>query len=305
MAKLIDNGIIYDAKLVSADGFSVLNSRLAWNILQEFAKEPGCAMDIARRLNMHEQKIYYHLKRLERGGLIKRIGKEKRQNFTANIYTISNPVIAAKIAEIGRPAASSIAKDTYIEQLVHPFISLGKMNSLLIIGDPYPHGRYGAAAHHGVHVTDFALFLGMMLSEMRKINYKLDTQVKDDELRQNIIIIGGPKVNVIADRLNPHLPIYLEPKLDWQIVSRLTGNRYHGDTDAYMLKIKNPFNKDAWLLLLAGRRSIGLRTAVLAFINHTKEILQGNIANPSVIAKIVTGIDRDGDGIIDDVEFLE
>ncbi|RLJ08472.1 MAG: hypothetical protein DRP12_00475 [Candidatus Aenigmatarchaeota archaeon] len=305
MPKFIDGKMAYEAILLKPKDIPVVASEVSRRILKELAKEPGCAMDIARRLGIHEQKVYYHFRKLIEAGVIKEIGREKRANFTARIYTIAYPVLASKIAELGRPIAFEPTADLHAERLFEPFIVGGKLNCLLVLGDPYPHGRFEASARHGVHVTDFALFLGGMLLKLEKVNYKLDTQVTQEDLQRNLILLGGPKVNIIADKLNPHLPIYFEPEKDWRIVSRLTGKTYHGDLDAIVLKIKNPFNPKAWLMLLAGRRSIGLRTAVLACIQNAAEILKGNKARPEVIAKVVTGADRDGDGIIDTIKILE
>jgi hypothetical protein len=59
------------------------------------------------------------------------------------------------------------------------------------------------------------------------------------------------------------------------------------------------------MLLLAGRRSEGLRSAILAVMSKTKEILNGNIKNKDIIAKVVTGVDKNSDGVIDWVKFHE
>src|SRR2546421_10075450 len=42
-----------------------LSSPLAWRILQELAKTPDYPNDLAGRLEVHEQKVYYHVRKLE------------------------------------------------------------------------------------------------------------------------------------------------------------------------------------------------------------------------------------------------
>src|SRR3989441_6721055 len=45
-----------------------LSSPLAWRILQELAKTPDYPNALAGRLKVHEQKVYYHVRRLEAAG---------------------------------------------------------------------------------------------------------------------------------------------------------------------------------------------------------------------------------------------
>src|SRR5437870_13005833 len=45
-----------------------LSSPLAWRILQELAKTPDYPNALAGRLQVHEQKVYYHVRRLEAAG---------------------------------------------------------------------------------------------------------------------------------------------------------------------------------------------------------------------------------------------
>src|SRR5256885_5623370 len=46
-----------------------LSSPLAWRILQELAKTPDYPNALAGRLKVHEQKVYYHVRRLEAAGV--------------------------------------------------------------------------------------------------------------------------------------------------------------------------------------------------------------------------------------------
>ena len=72
-----------------------------------------------------------------------------------------------------------------------------------------------------------------------------------------------------------------------------------------IVKTKSPFNKDKYILVVAGKRFSGTRAAIIAFLKGFKKITNGNIHNPSIKAKVVEGIDLDSDGIIDDIEFRE
>ena len=67
----------------------------------------------------------------------------------------------------------------------------------------------------------------------------------------------------------------------------------------------SPFNKDKYILVVAGKRFSGTRAAIIAFLKDFKKITNGNIHNQNIKAKVVEGIDLDSDGIIDDIEFRE
>ena len=54
-----------------------LNSELAQKILQCVAEKPMYPADIAKRLKVHEQKVYYHIRNLEKSGVIKVIKKDQ------------------------------------------------------------------------------------------------------------------------------------------------------------------------------------------------------------------------------------
>jgi hypothetical protein len=71
------------------------------------------------------------------------------------------------------------------------------------------------------------------------------------------------------------------------------------------VKIKNPFNKKKSILVVAGKRYMGTRAVMIAFIKHFKDLIKGNKHNNKVHARVVEGVDLDSDGIVDDIEFLE
>jgi S-layer protein (TIGR01564 family) len=147
------------------------------------------------------------------------------------------------------------------------------------------------------------LFLGSFL-ESAKPNYKLDTQITSDDLKNNLILIGGPKANIWIDKINKKLPVYFDEKMDWAIISKFSGAIYLADETGIVIKMKSPFKKNKEILILSGRRFKGTRAATLALIKYANKLSEGKKFSEGV-ARIVKGIDRDSDCIIDDVEFLE
>ncbi len=286
--------------------FSILSNDLALKIIKELGKSPACAFDIARKLKVHEQKVYYHMRNLEKSGIIKLIKIEERVGASAKIYQPSSSMVSFKLFD-GEPINDIKTKITQLKFL-KPFIENGKLNSLIIVGSPDPHGKYKSPASDGYCAINLGAYLGQFITEFNEPLYKLDTQIKEVDLEQNLILIGGPKANMITDKVNKELPIYFDyssESLDWNIVSTTSKNVYKDKYIGFVARINNPFNKDKEILVLAGKGFTGSRAAVLALTKHMKQVSKGNLVNPEIIAKVVRGIDVDSDMLVDDVEFLE
>ncbi|HLC61313.1 MAG TPA: S-layer protein [Candidatus Nanoarchaeia archaeon] len=288
------------AKEIKPDDAASVSSGLASKILHLIAKEPMYAIDIAKSLKMHEQKIYYHIRNLEKAGIIRVVKKETKQGATANFYGLTEPAFVIRFKNF--ETTSKIGQIKNESVFLEPFISNGQLDSLIIVGSPDPHGPDKARSRDGYYGMDLALFLGTFLNYVPQFNVKLDTEVRDEDLQNNLILIGGPVVNKIVDKVNAKLPIRFE---EGNIRSTVSNETYPQDECGIIVKAKNPFNPDKSILVVAGKRFSGTRAAIIAFLKGFKKITDGNVHNPSVKAKVVEGIDLDSDGIIDDIEFRE
>ncbi len=292
---------IYRTLVMKPATFNVMNSELAVKVLAELGKKPQCAMDIARKLKEHEQKIYYHLRRLEKSGVIRLLKREERVGGLAKIYQVSHPYISVKLFD-GEGISDMNTKPKEVD-FFKSFIKNGKLDGLIVVGSPDHHGKYGATASDGSVAIDLALMLGSFLQKVTP-NYKLDTEFKESDFKENLILVGGPKANIVIDRINTKLPIYFDTKNEFNIVSSFTKSVYGEDNIGIIVKMKNPFAKDKEILVLSGKRFRGTRAAILGLMKYLKKLEDGNKFEEG-IARVVQGIDKDADGIIDDVEFLE
>ncbi len=283
--------------------FNILSSGLAQKIVRLLAEQPMCAMDVARKLKQHEQKIYYHLRNLERIGVIKLLKTEERVGATAKIYAVNSPVVHYKLFD----SEEIVDRKTKVKEIKFfgDFIIDGKLNATIVTGSPDPHGKYSSVGSDGSCAIDLGLFLGSLVMKSELPNYKLDTEVNEKDLKGNLILVGGPKANIIVEKVNKKLPVYFDPSHEWDIVSPFSKNIYSQEGNGIVAKIKNPFNPSKQVLVLAGKRFKGTRSAILALVKHLKEIEKGNHFDSDLIAKVVQGVDIDSDGRIDDVEFLE
>ncbi|MBI2541275.1 S-layer protein [Candidatus Woesearchaeota archaeon] len=288
------------AKEISAENAGSVSSELAQKILHLLAKEAMYPIDIAKALKMHEQKIYYHIRNLEKAGIIKVAKRETKQGATANFYALTEPAFVVKFKDF--ESTSKIAQIRNESEFLEPFVKDGQLDALIIVGSPDPHGPDKARSRDGYYGMDLALFLGTFLNYVPKFNVKLDTEVRDEDLEKNLILIGGPLVNKIVEKANQKLPIRFEAG---NIKSEISNETYPQDECGMIVKARSPFSKDKFILVVAGKRFSGTRAAIIAFLKDFKKVTNGNIHNPGIKAKVVEGIDLDSDGIIDDIEFRE
>jgi hypothetical protein len=68
-------------------------------------------------------------------------------------------------------------------------------------------------------------------------------------------------------------------------------------------KVENPWRRGKWILVLAGLHYPGTIASLLALTDHTDALLEGY--DGGEMYRVVQGLDRDGDGRLDDVQVLE
>ncbi len=290
------------AKEISAKDAKVFSSDLAIKIVKLLVRQPMYPVEIAKELKVHEQKIYYHIRNLEKAGIIKVSREENRQGAVAKFYSAVKPSFVMRFKEMEATQKLMGKSDS---EFLEPFIKDGILNALIVVGSPDPHGPEKARSRDGYYGMDLALFLGTFLNYVPNFYVKLDTEVREEDLKKNLILIGGPVVNKITAMVNSKLPVKFDKESHWGIKSSTSGNVYPNDESGLIVKAKSPFDAERHVLVVAGKRYMGTRAAIIAFLKNFKELSSGNVHNRSVKAKVVEGIDLDSDGIIDDIEFRE
>jgi DNA-binding MarR family transcriptional regulator len=293
-------------KIIEPSQLKVALSPLAWKILKIIAENPTYPKDIGKKLKVNEQKVYYHIRNLEKAGIIEKLREEKRQGALAKFYTLTDYAFTLLLKPLEESQKVFQLKKEY-KNFLEPFITNGKLNALIIMGSPEPHGMVKARAKDGLFATDLGLFLGTFLNYTPEVSTKLDTEVKEEDLKNNLILIGGPGVNFITAKVNSKLPIRFERMKDFYsgFNSNISRKNYSEEGCGIIVKIKNPFDKTKDILVIAGRRISGTRAAILAFLQKFDEICKGNSYDNKIYARVVEGIDKNNDGVIDSVEFLE
>ncbi len=288
------------AKEITGSQLKSVSSELAQKVLKILSKQENYPKDIAKQLKMHEQKVYYHIRNLEKAGIIKVIREETRQGATAKYYALSDSAFVMRYKDF--KDAKKIAEDTVDLQ---PFVSNGELHSKIIIGSPFSHGPERSQSRDGYYGIDLALFLGTFLTHLPESKVLLDTEVTPEDLKENLILLGGPVVNKVLEKVNSKLPIRFVKDKKWYIYSRFSKKKYTAGECGMVLETANPYAKGKRLLILAGIRYSGTKSAVLALIKNFDKFLKGNKHNKKEKASVIEGVDADSDGIIDSVEFLE
>lgn len=292
------------AKEIDFSSIRSLSSELAQKILCMIVEDSDYPKRIAEKLNVHEQKVYYHIRNLEKARIIEITKTGTIQGASANFYKIIEPAFVIKFKDF-KTTQKIKELEEQPKSFLDPFIENGQLNSVIIIGSPDPHGPEKARSRDGYYAADLSLFLGTFLNSVTELNVKLDTETRKEDLEKNLILVGGPITNTITGKINSQLPIKFDEKNNNNIKSTLSGKVYTTDETGIIVKAKSPFNKKKHILVVAGKRHAGTRAVMIALIKHFSEIIKGNKHNNKILARVVEGVDLNSDGIVDEIEILE
>jgi len=290
---------------------SVLN-KLSWKILQLLSEKEMYPMEVARKLKVHEQKVYYHIRKLTKAGAIKVVREEEKKGAVAKYYKASFPAMGVELPfgyqKINRFPASNI--DEKMKNFLSPLIKDGTFDGKIVVGSPDPHGPFKAKARDGHYAAYLTFFLGHLVDLPEDFPIKLDVDVKaEKEESNNLILMGGPGTNLITQELNEFLPIRFNMMpsehgfLLGGLVSEKTGKVYTADNIGLIARIANPWNKKKSVIILAGNKAVGTKACVLAITKFWKKTLKN--FGEEKFAVVIQGFDLDGDGKVDSIEVLE
>ncbi len=276
----------------------------ALRILGALRERPMYPRELARELGIDEQSVYYHVRRLEALGLIRPVGSVRVRGAQARVY--STPYDGYSQLLPGASLAAREPRRRPPEKLLsffYEFVRDGVLDATFVVGSPEPHGPFRAAARDGHYAVQLALALGSIASPPPAFAVKLDVDVRAERsYDSNMIIVGGPGTNLLASELNPHLPVRFHEENYWRGLVDDEGRTFDQPTDALIAKVPSPFSPGRYVVLVAGVRHVGTKSAVLALSTDHERILGAYRGIP--FAVVVRGYDADGDGKVDEVEPL-
>jgi DNA-binding CsgD family transcriptional regulator len=291
----------------------VLN-KLAWKILVLLGEKEMYPMEIAKKLGIHEQKVYYHIRKLARANAIRVVKEEERKGAIAKYYVVDFPAFGVELpfgVQKQKAARPSSFLDTKLRQFLHPILRDGFFDGKVVVGSPDPHGPFKTSARDGHYASYLTFFLGQYAELPDEFAIKLDVDVKaEKEERSNLLLVGGPGTNLLTQEVNDHLPIRfsMTPSehgfLFGGLASKKTRNVYTSDTAGLIAKVVNPWDKEKRVIVFAGNKAVGTKACVLALAKFWKRTLR-NYQGEDDFAMVIQGFDLDGDGKVDSIEVLE
>jgi hypothetical protein len=293
----------------------ILSNPIAWRIINLLASRPLYTAQIARELGIYEQSAYYYIRKLLLIGAITESGTDFVRGGTARLYRTAFPAYGVEM-DWGESLSfvynqedwKKKAENLIVRKFLKEFIDQdNKFDGLIIVGSPNPHGIFKTSARDGHYAIQLAFFLGNVCNLPSGFVVKLDEDAKaEKELEDNnLIIIGGPGTNIVSSEFNRFLPIKFNDENYWSGLMDNQGKLYHLDNLGIIAKFKNPFNHDKSIILIAGVRSIGTKSAVIAITNFGEKTFSNYSGNETEWEALVQGYDMDSDGKIDYVDIEE
>jgi DNA-binding Lrp family transcriptional regulator len=314
---LQDDGNVQEVKEISlvndSQKLKMMLGALSWKILTLLTKKEMYPLEIAKKLGIHEQKVYYHIRKLAKTGAITVQREEKKKGAIAKYYKTVSPAFGIEFPNGYRPIQNLclLSLSDKLQEFFKEFIQNGNLDAKLVVGSPQPHGPFKTSARDGHYVAHLALFLGQFTKMPTDFVVKLDVDVKaEKEEKNNLILVGGPGTNLLTQEVNEHLPIKFIMQSSEQgfllggLSSNKTSQIYTSDVSGLIAKIVNPWDPTKRIIVLAGNKAVGTKACVLALTNFWKKTLE-KYRGEDTFAVVIHGFDLDGDGKVDAIEVRE
>jgi DNA-binding transcriptional ArsR family regulator len=315
---LQDEGNTQKVKEISmmrdAQKLKMILGKLSWKILTLLSEKEMYPLEIARQLGIHEQKVYYHIRKLAKAGAITVQREEKKKGATAKYYKTVSPAFGIEFPRGYKtiPSLSLIGLEKQVQEFFKEFVDeKGAFEGKIVVGSPAPHGPFKTSARDGHYAAHLALFIGQFAKMPADFAVKLDVDVNaEKEEKNNLILVGGPGTNLLTQEINEYLPIRFimqssdEGFLLGGLSSKQTSRVYTADVVGLIAKIVNPWDTTKRIVVLAGNKAVGTKACVLALANFWKKTLQ-EYHGGDTFAAVIQGFDLDGDGKVDAIEVTE
>jgi hypothetical protein len=301
--KLISKEILI---LENTEDMRIVSNPVCWRIMKLLSERPSYPAQIAKELKVYEQSVYYYIRKLLRVGAIEQVETRFVKGGTARMYRPASAAFGMEMewgekqTRFGIHAQKRCAQSFFKEYIVND-----SFDGLVIVGAPDPHGPYKSSARDGHYAVHLGMFLGTFCNIPSDFIVKLDSDAKAERVYEsrNLICIGGPGTNMVSAEFNKFLPIKFDDKNFWSGLVDKAGKRYNSDNQGLIAKINHPYADKKKIIVVAGVRSIGTKSAVIALTNYSEEIL--NVyQNQDNLAFVVQGFDMNADGKMDFVDLV-
>jgi len=285
----------------------ILSNPIAWKIVNLLAGRPMYPAQIAKELKIYEQSAYYYITKLLTIRAISQVETSFVRGGTAKLYKTEFAAFGIEMNWGERKFETVNGKiNRNVQTFFEDFIDDGLFNGTIVVGAPDPHGPYRSSARDGHYAAQLAFFLGSFCGLPQNFVVKLDVDAKSEKISRtvNIISIGGPGTNIITSEFNRYLPIRFDETNFWSGLIAPHGRTHTLDNHGLIAKIRNPYSEKVNIVIIAGVRSAGTKSAIIALTNHGNEILK-KFNQENNWALVVQGFDMDSDGKIDTIDIVD
>lgn len=275
-----------------------------FKILKKLAEKNTYPKKLAEELDIHEQKVYYHIGKLEKAGLVEVQKKEKKGGAQCKFYKPTAEAFGISLTEgWDRIKKRNFEISGKMPSFFSEFIDEeGIFDGSIVVGSPKQHGPFMTSSRDGHYAIQLGIFLGGICNLENRFVVKLDTEVKaEDALDRNLMLVGGPITNTVSRDVNEHLSVGFNWDKTWKIISEMSGNEYRGENLGLIAKIKEDGHER---MLFSGLDFKGTKTCIIGITQNPGEILE-DYKEEEEFYRVIKGLDRDGDGKTDDIEILE
>ncbi|MFH1133875.1 MAG: helix-turn-helix domain-containing protein [Nanoarchaeota archaeon] len=288
--------------LPTPESAQILTNPTRMQILRLLAKREMYPAEIAQKIGMHEQKVYYHIRQLLNSGILTITEKTEIRGTVAKRF---RPVSMNFCLSLGSDWKTMVnpfgaKKDAPESRFLEPFVMDNALNASIVVGSPDPHGPLKARARDSHYAIELGLYLGQFCQTKTHFSAMLDVDVRLSSDPGNLILVGGPITNLIIAQFNDNLPARFSDKKPWEIIGP-SGKHYIEETTGMVARMRNPLFPKSWILALAGIRSVGTKAAVLALAKGVSADFKGQ----EPYCHVINGFDLDGDGRVDSYEILD
>lgn len=288
------------------DGFRPAAGKMGQRILTLLSTGPKYPAEMARSLHVYYQNVYYHTAKLERAGLITRVRSEHIHGGEANLFALASDGYAVEFPVKGEPMPTlkSSGRSKALGRFFEEFINEGEFDGWIVVGSPMQHGEAGTQARDGHYAIQLGFALGQFVTLPAKFPVKLDVDLRAEKLTgYNLIIVGGPRNNSLAEDLNSHLAVRFSQGGFWSSIVDQDGKSYASELDCIVEKVRNPWEPNRVCVIMAGLTGAGTKAAIIGVCNFAESLFEGYRSGD--FAVLLRGVDRDGDGKVDSVDVLK
>ena len=286
---------VLETQVISSEQAQSLHP-LKLRILKMLSATPSYVSEIAHAFGIKEQLVYYHLKDIM--PLLEVVEERKVRGTVARKFKTKAQAVTILFSSTYQQFESVAQHPSFF----NPFIKGGIFSGIVVVGSPDPHGPFKARSRDGHYAIDLALYLGSLGKLPDHFTVSLDVDLKLQDAKSNLVVVGGPVTNLISGMLQESLPVRFVSDEHWALIGK--AKVYHDDNVGLIARLPHPYNPDATVLVLAGIRFSGTKAAVIGLTRKASLVLNHFTGQKKFYA-IVQGFDLDGDGKIDSIELLE